>query len=80
MIHITLLHTKTNCSRSFTIDGEFYDIFKKYANYIVVDRFFFNYRNGKCINQVVGKNKFGNMPKEIAQYLNLPDPPKIYRS
>lgn len=36
--------------------------------------FFLNYKNGKCTKQVTGKNKIGNMPKEIANYLNLPDP------
>ncbi|CAI6366167.1 unnamed protein product [Macrosiphum euphorbiae] len=78
MLHIKLPYTKTNCSRSFTIEGEFYDIFKKYIDLrpanVQSDRFFLNYKNGKCTKQVIGKNKIGNMPKEIANYLNLPDP------
>jgi len=32
MLHIKLPYTKTNCSRSFTIEGEFYYIFKKYID------------------------------------------------
>jgi hypothetical protein len=33
--------------------------------------FFFSYKNALCIKQVIRKNKIGNMPKEIAIYLNL---------
>ena len=36
--------------------------------------FFVNYYCGKCTVQNVGINKFGNMGKQIATYLNLPDP------
>jgi len=48
-------------------------IFLRPAN-VKSDRFFLNYKNGKCAKQVIGKNKIENMPKEIAKYLNLPDP------
>lgn len=34
---------------------------------------FLNCQNGKCTTQVVGKNKFGKMPEQIAQYLGLPN-------
>lgn len=37
------------------------------------DRFFVNYRSGKCTSQPVGVNTIGAMPKKIAKYLNIPD-------
>lgn len=75
---IKIPKTKTNIQRSFTISDDFFNIFEKYralrpAN-ATTNRFFLNYRNGKCTQQVIGINKFGSMPKEIATYLNLPDP------
>lgn len=70
--------TKTKVPRSFTLTGCFYDIYKKYARLrppnIDHQRFFLNYQNSKCTKQVVGINKFGSMPKEIASFLKLPNP------
>lgn len=37
------------------------------------DRFFLNWQNGKYTNQPIGVNKFGSMPKKIAEYLGLDD-------
>lgn len=37
------------------------------------DRFFVNYRSGKCTSQPVGVNTMGAMPKKIAKYLNISD-------
>lgn len=69
---------KNKKDRSFTITGSLYDIVKKYANLrppnVDTDRFFLNYQNGKCICQVIGKQKFTQMPRRIAQFLQLPDP------
>lgn len=69
--------TTTKISRSFTIDGEFSNIVQKYMNQrpkvTITDRFFLNWRNGKCMQQPIGINKFGSMPKKIAEYLQLPD-------
>lgn len=63
--------------RTFTIQGRFYDIVKKYESLrkqdAKHDRFFQNYQKGKCTTQPIGSNKMGNMPKEIARYLGLPD-------
>lgn len=42
-----------------------------------VDNFFVNFQKGRCTKQVIGINKLGNMPKQIAIYLNL-DNPEIY--
>lgn len=37
-------------------------------------RFFIGYRQGKCTVQPVGVNTFASMPKQIAEFLNLPSP------
>jgi len=49
---------------------------KKYINLRpkgAVDRFFLNYQKGKCTVQPIGINKIGQYPKEIAQFLQLPN-------
>jgi integrase len=56
----------------------FYHIYKKYAilrpNNVSTTRFFFNYRDGRCSQQVIGINSFGSMPKTVALFLKLKDP------
>ena len=37
-------------------------------------RFFLNFKNGRCTQQVIGKNKICLTPQKIARYLNLEDP------
>lgn len=68
---------KTNIPRVFTVDGKFRNIVAKYEalrpKNASSDRFFLNFQRGKCTLQVIGKNKFGKMPGDIAKYLNLPD-------
>lgn len=75
---MSLPNTKTNKERKFVISGEYLNIVKAYQELrptnVSTRRFFLNYQNGKCTRQVIGKNKFGNMPKDIATYLNLPNP------
>ena len=34
-------------------------------------RLFLRYKNGKCINQPVGRNIFAKIPSDIATFLNL---------
>ncbi|XP_008217133.1 dihydrolipoyllysine-residue acetyltransferase component 2 of pyruvate dehydrogenase complex, mitochondrial isoform X1 [Nasonia vitripennis] len=67
----------TSKARSFTVTDEFYKIVKRYLDLrpssVPSDRFFLAYKNGKCSQQPVGKNKLGSMAKEVATYLNLPD-------
>lgn len=74
---VKIIKTKNHVPRSFTITGALYDICMKYisarpANY-KIDRFFLKYYRGFCMNQVIGINKIGSMPKDIASYLNLQD-------
>lgn len=75
---VTIRDTKTKAARKFTVIGKYYDICKKYMDLrpkeCTARSFFVNYANGKCTVQNVGINKFGNMGKHIATYLNLPDP------
>lgn len=71
---IRIPKTKTKVERSFTVVGEFYDVYKKID--VKTDRFFLIYRNGKCILQPIGIHTFGSMPKQIAKFLNLRDPEK----
>lgn len=74
---VQINETKNKVPRSFTITGGLYDICKLYMQArpqpCLLDRFFLKYSNGKCINQAIGINKFGSMPKEVAEYLNLPN-------
>ncbi|CAG5109248.1 Protein of unknown function [Cotesia congregata] len=42
-----------------------------------MDRFFLQLQKGKCVRQVIGKNIFGQIPKNIAKHLNLPEPKKF---
>jgi hypothetical protein len=75
---VQVKNTKNKIPRSFTIQGPFYDIVRKYqalrSTKATSNRFFQNYQNGKCTRQPIGINKFGAMPKQIATFLNLSDP------
>lgn len=74
---IKIVETKTHHNREFTITHHL-NIFRKYSALRTEstkhDRFFVNYRNGKCSSQPVGINTIGGIPKVIAEYLNLKDP------
>lgn len=74
---ITLNDTKNKSSRQFIIEGEHSQFVRKYLlvrpSNGTVNRFFLTYRDGKCINKPIGKNKIGKMPSEIAQFLRLPE-------
>ena len=74
---VKINQTKTKIPRSFTINGQFREIVQKYQALRNIksknNRFFQNYQKGKCVAQPIGVNKFGNMPKEIAKYLGLPE-------
>lgn len=79
---VTIPNTKTKIVRQFTITGQFYYICKKYINLRPADTstsFFLNFQNGKCTVQKIGINKFAAMGKQIATFLNLPQP-EMYTS
>lgn len=74
---VKIKDTQTRVKRTFTVDGEFARHVRKYSEIrpkvASSNRFFLCYQNGKCKNQVIGKNKFATMPHTIAKYLGLPD-------
>lgn len=71
---------KFESSRTFVIEPPFLEIYKKYAKLRPANttrsNFLVKYQAGKCHNQVVGKEKIGKMPKEIAEFLKLQNPEK----
>ena len=78
-VQVFVPQTKTKIPRNFTITGNYYNIIKKYTDLRppnVPNSFFLNYQNGKCTKQIIGINKFGQMGKTIAEYLQLKNPEK----
>lgn len=78
LLLIKISGTKFKKSRSFTITPEYSDVVKQYRclrpKRTETERFFLNYQRGKCTVQVIGKNKFSSMPKQIAAFLKLDNP------
>lgn len=78
MLLVRIPVTKNDKPRSFVVTGDFYNIYKKYAilrpKLVSTNRFFINYRNGRCSKQVIGINSFGSMPKSVAIFLKLEEP------
>lgn len=80
---ITLHDTKTKKKRIFTVTSDELngingiELFRKYfsmrPNHVNHRKFFVYYKSGKCTVQPVGINSFANMPKKIAEYLQLPN-------
>lgn len=68
---------KSNVIRTITIENDYAAYVWKYINYRPSkthnERFFLNFRNGKCTTQPIGRNKFLEMPKKIAKFLKLPN-------
>lgn len=74
---IDIPDSKTKTRRSFVVPETFYITCQKYMNLRPAEMelpLFLNYRNGKCIKQVVGINTIGSTPRKIAEYLELPEP------
>lgn len=81
---VIIRESNSHIKRSYNIFNDegwpidFLSMFRKYASLrpknIEHRRFFIYYDQGKCSRQVVGKNTFGQLPKKIANFLNLPDP------
>ncbi|XP_048002607.1 uncharacterized protein LOC125239148 isoform X1 [Leguminivora glycinivorella] len=71
------LTVKPSKNKSFVVEGKYYNVVKKYKDLrsasVQSNRFFIALRQGKCRSQVIGINKFGAMPKEIAEFLKLPN-------
>jgi integrase len=82
---INIPNTKTNIPRTFTVMNEpdeeeihFLEIIRKYIQLrpsnSSSERFFHAFRNGKCVNQLVGINTMGKITSKIAQFLKIQDP------
>jgi len=81
---VNLRNTKNNKERSFIIknsSSSATDVVGLCRKYIALkpkspknNRFFVFYKNGKCGQQPIGKNMFGQFPQKIARFLNLPNP------
>lgn len=75
---VTVRNSKNLYQRNFVIGEAYYETVKKYISLRPKDlkekRFFLNYRNGKCTRQVIGKNKFAQVPKKVAVCLKLENP------
>jgi integrase len=70
---VTLCDTKNKTNRTFVINNEqWLLVIRKY--YETQKRFFLFYGNNKCSRQPVGVNTFGNMPRKIVEFLQLPNP------
>ncbi|XP_057320156.1 uncharacterized protein LOC130671118 [Microplitis mediator] len=78
LLVVRIYNKKCKREKFFTIGGEFSRIVKKYIalrpKKTTKDRFFMAYRNGACINQVIGINTFAKIPQQIATYLGLKNP------
>ena len=80
---INIRNTKNKQDRSFIVKNshssstDVVGLCRKYISLrpksVKNNRFFLSYKKGKCSQQPVGKNLFGQFPKKIARFLNLPD-------
>ncbi|KAK5647881.1 hypothetical protein RI129_002773 [Pyrocoelia pectoralis] len=77
-ITIKIKETKNNVERQFVVLGNYLQYCVKYIGLrpstTSDNHFFYAYRNGKCVNQVVGKNTFYKIPELVATYLGLENP------
>lgn len=77
-LRVSIPKSKTKKPKEYIICGEFANIVREYMKFrpsnTKSDRFFLQWRNGKCTRQVMGKHSIAKIPKEAAAYLNLPEP------
>lgn len=78
-IIVKFADSKAKATKQFMISGAFAEIVKKYMKLrplrteTMTDRFFINYRGGKCTTKVIGEHTIAEFPKKIAEFLELPD-------
>ena len=75
---VTVSDIKTKIDRCFTISGNFYHICKQYL-YLRPDNcrstsFFLHFQKGRCTGQKIDTHKFATMGRQIAEFLELPNP------
>lgn len=80
-IEVNLPTTKNKEKKYYVISGEFAKIIREYMKLrppsTTSNRFFIQFRNGKCVNQVMGKHSIAKIPKNVATFLGL-DQPSAY--
>lgn len=80
-LRVNIPNTKTKKPKEYIICDQFASIVREYIKLrpsnAKTDRLFLQWRSGKCVNQVMGKHSIANIPKEVAKYLNLPEPLKF---
>lgn len=78
---IKVPQTKIKVTKKFTVTKNFYHIIKKYVDcrptHCKHNVFFLSYQKGRCSTQRIGINKFTQLARDIAIYLNLPDVEKF---
>lgn len=83
VILVNIKNTKNQIERNFVVKNSdknainFIELCKKYMALrkpeTAHSRFFVRYVNKQCTTQSIGKNTFGKLPQQIAEFLNLPD-------
>jgi integrase len=79
LITVSIPRTKNYLPRLFAItDERWIFLTTKYFNLrpqkVTHRRFFLKFRQGKCVNSPTGINTMGKISKEIASFLQLPNP------
>lgn len=76
---VSVPNAKTRRPRQFTLKDSFFNICKKYMSNRTDStniRLFHQYKNMKFTNKRIGLSTFSRMGKDIACFLNLPNPEK----
>lgn len=73
-----LVTVRSKIPRKFAISNPYYHTCKKYVDLRPPDTkcksFFLNYKSGKCTSQNIGINKLKAVGRQIARFLELPNP------
>ncbi|XP_034949255.1 uncharacterized protein [Chelonus insularis] len=75
---VSINDSKNGLPRKFLVGPPFYEQVKSYISFRPEDfdsgRFFVQFLKGKCTRQPIGKNKIGQIPRIIAEFLKLAYP------
>lgn len=74
---LSINSNKNDYPGQFIIGELFYQKIKSYIDLrpknVITDRFFLYYSKGKCTSQPIGIHKIGEVPSNIASFIQLPD-------
>ncbi|XP_037033165.1 uncharacterized protein LOC119083979 [Bradysia coprophila] len=78
IVKIPMTKMKTKTAKLYVVGNDFAKIIRQYLDMrpasVTTDRLFLQWRKGKCIAQVMGKNSIAKIPKDVARFLKLPEP------